>query len=698
MQEYPKPVTRKCTQKILEQMINPIYKIIEKDGKNNLGFFCYIKNNDKNIPVVIINKFIEDDEYYNDRIQLKVNNDIKIVKLGKTKYKNKECNITVIEIKDNNLKAITFFEIDDNLYKKDNENDINYYKESIYIMNYDIKNNILVSYGLINDINESEIMYTCNINSNIYGYPIFNLSNNKLIGIHYSKSINFNKGILFTNIINEFIDSLNPNNEIVITVLVDEKDISDNNKIYFLDNFDEKHEHLIELNKLNTELYIDNKIQEYQKYLEPKSSRDYEIKLNYKINLTDCSYMFAGCKNITNLYFKSFNTKYITNMSYMFYECENLAKINLYSFNTSNVIDMSYMFNKCNNLNNIDLSSFNTKKVEYMSYMFYDCNNLKNLNSSFTQNEIDILVNIKKDDIGRNIYFLYEKDEHLKELNNLNSKLYINNNEYEYKKNFRFEKEGKYTIKLKFNINLTDCSHMFESCINIINIKFISFNTKYITNMSSMFEGCENLIDLDLSHFNTKNVTNMSRMFCSCKNIMNLDFSSFDTKNVTDMIHMFHGCGKIINLDLSSFDTKNVTDMSFMFSFCDNLKEINLSSFNTKNVTAMDNMFAYCKTLKNLDLSSFDTKKVTGMNSMFWNCKKLNNIYLTSSFTYDNPTSKIYMINGCDNLNESVLTFFNVNIRNNRINNLENKFYHLKGISPIIPNFSQFRQKNDNKL
>ena len=45
MEDYPNPVTKQNTLKILEQMnINFIYKIIKSKEKFFLGFFCYIKN------------------------------------------------------------------------------------------------------------------------------------------------------------------------------------------------------------------------------------------------------------------------------------------------------------------------------------------------------------------------------------------------------------------------------------------------------------------------------------------------------------------------------------------------------------------------------------------------------------------------------------------------------------------------------
>ena len=78
-------------------------------------------------------------------------------------------------------------------------------------------------------------------------------------------------------------------------------------------------------------------------------------------------------------------------------------------------------------------------------------------------NEINISIKVDKEDINKNIYFLdnyafidNENNEHfhdnLKELNELYTKLYINNKEYKYKKYFIPEKEGEYNIILKFYI------------------------------------------------------------------------------------------------------------------------------------------------------------------------------------------------------------------------------------------------------
>jgi len=245
----------------------------------------------------------------------------------------------------------------------------------------------------------------------------------------------------------------------------------------------------------------------------------------------------------------------------------------------------------------IGINIENRKKYKFNKGIFikYPINEYLNINERKEVNIIKMEIKISKEDINKHIYFLdnsYRRD-HLKELNESNVELYINNKKYKYQKYFKPEKEGIYIIKIKLKDNIKDCSFMFEGK-NIENIDLSSFDTKNITNMSNMFNGCSNLMKLDLSSFNTKNVTNMSFMFNGCSNLEKLDISSFDTKNVTNMSNMFECCSNLKNLHLSSFDTKKVKNMSYMLSCCSNLKNLDLSSFDTKNVANMSSMLSVC--------------------------------------------------------------------------------------------------------
>ena len=206
-------------------------------------------------------------------------------------------------------------------------------------------------------------------------------------------------------------------------------------------------------------------------------------------------------------------------MSYLFYYFYNLKNLKFFSMNTQNIINMDYMFEMCNELNIIP----------------YNVKNNKSINKY--PNKIDILVKVEEDDVYRENYFLdyyegldyqnYKKHYYncLKELNDDNTELYFNNIKYKYHKVFTPKNEGEYNIKLKFYVNLTDCSYMFINCKNIIKINFISFNTSLIRKMNNMFLGCNNLKELDLSSLNTKKVTDMSGMFFYCDNLNNLNLS-----------------------------------------------------------------------------------------------------------------------------------------------------------------------------
>ena len=317
--------------------------------------------------------------------------------------------------------------------------------------------------------------------------------------------------------------------------------------------------------------------------------------------------------------------------------------------------------------------------------------NLKNiLNDSKyfrkERNEITIKLIVKSEDENKNIYFLNNnKYGELKELNENNIQMYIDNKKYKFQKYFKFRK-GEHYIKLIFKKKIQNCSGMFYECDKIEIIDLSLFNTSEVTDMSEMFYLCDNVKSIILSpSFNTSKVTDMNHMFYRCRNLNNINLSSFDTSKVINMEGMFGYSDNLQYLDLSSFNTSNVTDMNSMFSICHRLKNIilspsfntskitnmsnmfyqckcleniDLSSFNTSNVTNMSGMFALCYSLENIDLSPFNTSKVMNMSGMFESCKKLENIDL-SSFDTSNVMSMKEMFKRCEKLKNIELSHFN---------------------------------------
>ena len=100
--------------------------------------------------------------------------------------------------------------------------------------------------------------------------------------------------------------------------------------------------------------------------------------------VTDMSYMFCGCKALTEIEFGDhFDTSLVTDMSYMFSSVDsgtagnkdnkmNLTSLDVSRFDTQNVTNMSHMFYMCSNesLTTLAVSHFDTSKVTDMSYMF----------------------------------------------------------------------------------------------------------------------------------------------------------------------------------------------------------------------------------------------------------------------------------------------------------------------------------------
>lgn len=72
----------------------------------------------------------------------------------------------------------------------------------------------------------------------------------------------------------------------------------------------------------------------------------------------------------------------VTNMSYMFYACDDLTSIDLSNFDTSNVTNMLGMFEFCS-LTALDLSNCDTSNVTNMGLMFVDCYNLTTIKGVF---------------------------------------------------------------------------------------------------------------------------------------------------------------------------------------------------------------------------------------------------------------------------------------------------------------------------
>ena len=627
----PIPVSIKDTEKIIDQMKKCVCKI-KNDKVKGTGFFSKIpyKNELKNV-LITCNHILDENDIKNGNILLSINNEetyknIKIeVDDNRLIFTDKDLDITIIEIikKDNIENNInSYLEVDKRL-KFEFIKEI-YQKESLYILNYPKGEDIVVSYGILNDINNKEIYHNCSTEQGSSGSPIISLKTFQLIGIHKASCLhkNLNKGLFIKYVIDElnkikikkFILKIE-NNLMNIFNKIENKIINTENnqikEITILYKIDKKYskmrifgKNFVKNNKKKCKMIIEGheeKIKEFINVDETlKNKYIFEIKLKDFQNITDMSYMFSN----NDLYeyngifllpdISKWDTKNITNMSYMFNNCKDLSSLpEISKIDTKNVTNMSFMFSNCCNLEYLpDISKWDTKNCTNMSYMFDNCNKL----------------------------------------------VYL---------------PGIYKWNTK---NVTNMSYMFSNCHNLVSLPDISkWDTKNVIDISDMFSNCHTLESLpDISKWKTQNFKDIRSMFYYCINITSLpDISKWNTKHVTNINYMFFNCKKLLLLpDISKWNTEKVTNMSYMFYDCSNLLSLpDISRWNTKNVVNLSYMFYNCNQLKSLpDISKWNTEKVTNVCSMFYFCSNLTSMPDISKWNGKNITNISYIFNKCDKL------------------------------------------------
>ena len=424
-------------------------------------------------------------------------------------------------------------------------------------------------------------------------------------------------------------------------------------------------------------------------------------------NVTDMSYMFNGCQNLSSLDLSKFNTEKVTDMSGMFYGCEKLSSLDLSKFNTEKVTNMSGMFWGCSALSSLDLSNFNTANVMYMTSMFRGCSALSSLDlSNFNTANVMYMGNM----------FFYCSALSSLTLSNFNTE------------------------------KVENMGNLFEGCSALTSLDLSNFNTKKVRYMSSMFRACSALTTIYVSNkFVTGQVTNSTGMFYGCKNLKGYSDSktghkyancgtdgyftpgcgyaefdnatrtltfrykgvkpaeaydlnvksnnpgwnaqkgnikkvvfdaSFANARPTSCYRWFDNCFYLSEIEgIENLNTQNVTDMSWMFNCCYALTSLDVSNFNTEKVTNMSNMFGNCEKLSSLDLSNFNTERVEKMSHMFSVCSTLQTIFASDKFVTNQVFDGDGMFLGCENLKGFIDYISNTDKYNNEYANYTTGYF-----------------------
>ena len=467
----PIPVSVKGTEKILNQMKKGICKV-ENEDNQSVGFFvkfsypedqiyltALITNNSilnkKNIAETkkIYVKFYEDEE----QKEITIDKNRKI-------FLDKYLSTTIIEIipEKDKINLDNFIEADQKV-RNHQLNDV-FTNASVYVLNFTKDEDIEVSYGILSEITEKNFSHNCTIERSSFS-PIFNLSNFKIIGIHFGLSPDSNLSIgsflRFPEIKPETKKLLKKMNDI------ENKNKSSRN-LGFRKSAKNKNANQKILTTTNNKMTIkylvnqDKKIQIFGR----EFVKNYKGKCKIIINKTTQDlYQYLDTKNLNNIKsieIQLIEIKPITDMSKMFNNCIWLQSLpDIANWDTSNVTDMSFMFAGCFSLTNFDgISKWDMSNVLDISYMFWGCTTFKTI----------------------------------PDISNWDTS------------------------------NIQDISYLFNRCLLLESLPDISkWNTECVTHMEYLFNKCESLTTLpDISKWDIDNVKNFRGMFNGCKNLLEI--------------------------------------------------------------------------------------------------------------------------------------------------------------------------------
>ncbi len=268
-------------------------------------------------------------------------------------------------------------------------------------------------------------------------------------------------------------------------------------------------------------------------------------KLNLDIKLTDFGLSIKNIKTSNQTYLLSGTQNYLaaeidTNNYNIKSDLWSLGVIlyelytNKYIFHSYNLIEMDINRTNGKITNEIDNELLNNlikklikvdinERIKWSEYFHNDF--FKNNDYNENQEQIiKIKIEVTKDNEEIKIY------NGNKDINEKNIKLFIDDKEIEFNKIISDLTKLIYTIMIKIEQKLINCEKMFYECKNIIEIQFINFDTKYVTNMAKMFYFCSKLNNLELNIFDTKNVKDMNKMFTFCDSLENLDIENLIQK------------------------------------------------------------------------------------------------------------------------------------------------------------------------
>ena len=363
-----------------------------------------------------------------------------------------------------------------------------------------------------------------------------------------------------------------------------------------------------------------------------KMRQYYNNLANYCQNITNASYLFYGCNNVTNIRnslwysYMPLNNMHPISTVFMLAQCSNLTSIE--NFDTSLSTNTVGMFYGCTNLTSIP--NFNFSNTTNIARMFYNCRKLTSIPSTINSNTIvsslgetfTNCTNIKtipqlNTEGVENFYMTFYSCSNISSIPNLDYNSL----------NYAYEAFGGTNITSIENLvipNGGEASYMFHNCTKLTSIKNTILN---IHNGCYMFYKCANLTTIQnltlIEHRATFPYS--STMFIGCLNISSIKDSTFMIRT-----GLGRALGQTPNLHtLENIKLINACDNTFINSA--NLK--NISNLDCSEATTIDYIFQMCNNLTNDSLNEILKTCINAVKIKDTSKSLLNNVLTDTSYT-----------------------------------------------------------------
>ena len=221
---------------------------------------------------------------------------------------------------------------------------------------------------------------------------------------------------------------------------------------------------------------------------------------------------FKGIKQLQKVYY--LNTSAVTDMSFMFNGCSNLTYINADNLVHSGVTTLAYLFITCTNLESIDVSSWDTSNVTNMDRIFASCFKLSSI------------VGVDNWDVSKvknfNLAFSHTSIE------SLGVSSWITSSATSMASMFtNCSKLTSLDVSNWDTSSVTDMGGMFQGCSRLTSLDLSGWDTSSLGIINYMFRDCQSLTYLDLSSWDTSRITQTTQAIDRCGALKTLKWNNW---------------------------------------------------------------------------------------------------------------------------------------------------------------------------